>query len=66
MHSPRHMDLRLALRSFRRNPGFVLGSVLILALGMGATTAIFSIVSGVLLKPLAYKNPERIVALETL
>lgn len=54
-------DLRFALRQLRRNPGFVLSSVGILGLGIGATTAIFTVVNGVLLRPLPYPHPDRIV-----
>ena len=56
-------DLRYSGRSFRRNPGFAALVVLIMALGIGANTAVFSVVNAVLLKPLAYRDPDRIVAL---
>ena len=56
-------DLRYAVRSLRRSPGFAMLSVLIMALGVGANTAVFSVVNAVLLKPLAYRDAERIVTL---
>jgi hypothetical protein len=59
-------DLRYALRQLRRNPGFALTAILTLALGIGATTAVFSVVEQMLLTQLPYRNADRIVALETL
>jgi putative ABC transport system permease protein len=53
-------DLRHALRGFRRNPGFALVALLTVALGVGATTAVFSLIDGVLLEPLPYAQPERV------
>ena len=54
-------DIRYAFRSFLRAPGFTLVALLTLALGIGGTTAIFSIVDGVLLRPLPYSDPGRIL-----
>src|ERR1700722_1019297 len=56
-------DLRLTFRRFRKNPGFTVAIVLTLALGIAATTAIFSLVEGVLLRPLPFKDPDRLVVL---
>jgi len=56
-------DLRYTLRQLRKNPGFTSVAIITLALSIGATTAIFSVVYGVLLRPLPYSDPNRIMAI---
>src|SRR5829696_2914442 len=56
-------DIRYGIRSLRRNPGFALVIIVTMALGIGANTAIFSVVNGVLLRPLPYKDGDKLVVL---
>lgn len=58
-------DLKFALRTFRRQPGFCLVALLTLGVGIGANTAIFSVVHAVVFEPLRYKDPERLVRFYT-
>src|SRR5215471_4347547 len=62
MHALIH-DFRFALRQLWKAPGSTLTVVLTLALGIGATTAIFSLVEGILLRPLPFNDPDRLVLL---
>src|SRR4026207_2335904 len=58
-------DLRFSIRSLRRAPAFPLAAIATLALGVGATTAIFTTLNAVLLKPLPYPNPDNLYSIRT-
>ena len=58
-----HQDIKHAIRSLVKRPGFTLLSLLILGLGIGANTAVFSVVNSVILQPLRYQDPDRLVRL---
>ncbi|HTG88424.1 MAG TPA: hypothetical protein VL907_15355, partial [Pyrinomonadaceae bacterium] len=59
-------DIRYGVRSFLKRPGFLAIALSTLALGIGATTAMFTVVNSILLRPLQFPEPERIVLLESI
>src|SRR5580698_3729234 len=58
-------ELLQSLRSIRRNPGFALFALVTLGLGIGISSAVFSVVNGVLLQPLRFPQPDRIISVNT-
>ena len=56
-------DMRFAFRQLRKSPGFAMTAILTLGLGIGAVTSVFSVVDAVLLKPFAFRDPDRLVVL---
>ena len=59
-------DITFSLRQLLRSPGFAVAAIVTLAIGIGATTAIFSLVDGIMLRPLPFPHPDRLVGIETL